>query len=242
MVNRAVVLTLAIAAGALAASPAAGQAPDVSFAARRVTVIAHETTLAAILDAWERHGGSQFVGAGSLPDHPVSVQLVDVPEREALRVLLRSADGYVAIPGADSRPGGSAYDRVVIMATTASPAARRPLAAGPESAAGAGGRLPPTDPAGGASAAAGLGELDESEDPREEDFDDLDELELVESLRRRYQAATTVEREDAVGPSFRRQPDGSPLGTTPRPGMVIAAEEPRNGPNPERRRNRARPR
>ena len=151
-------------------------------------------------------------------------------------MLLRSAAGYVAIPKAASQPGVSAYDRVVIMAA----AARRPAAAGPESAAGAGGRLRPADPSGGASAAMDLGELDESEDPGEEDFDDLDELELVESLRRRYQAATAVEREDAVGPSFRTQPDGSPLGTAPRPGMVIATEEPRAGPNPVRRRNRAR--
>ncbi|MXY17542.1 MAG: hypothetical protein F4Y57_11245 [Acidobacteria bacterium] len=240
MVNRTVVLTLVIATGVLAAVPAAGQAPDVSFAAGRVTIAAHETPLAAILGAWDRHGGSQFVGAGRLPDQPVSVQLVDVPEREALRVLLRSAAGYVALPKAASQPGVSAYDRVVIMAAPAAAAARRPPAAGPESAAGAGGRLRPADPSGGASAAMDLDELDESEDPGEEDFDDLDELELVESLRRRYQAATAVEREDAVGPSFRTQPDGSPLGTAPRPGMVIAAEEPRAGPNPVRRRNRAR--
>ena len=237
MRNLTAVLAVLIGAVGLAASPAAGQAADVSFAAGRVTIAAHETPLAAILGAWERHGGSQFVGAGGLPDQPVSVQLVDVPEREALRVLLRSAAGYVALPRAAGQPGVSAYDRVVIMAAAA---ARRLPAAGPESAAGAGGRPRPADPAGGALAAADLGELDESEDPGEEDFDDLDELELVESLRRRYQAATADEREDAAGPSFRSQPDASPLGTAPRPGMIIAAEEPRNGPNPVRRRNRPR--
>lgn len=240
MVTRTVVLTLVIATGVLAASPAAGQAPDVSFTAGRVTITAHEAPVAAILGAWEQHGGSIIVGAGGLPDQPVSVQLVDVPERDALRVLLRAAAGYVALPRAASQPGASAYDRVLIMAAPAAAAARRLPAAGPESAAGAGGRLPPAGPAGGALAAADRGELDESEAPGEEDFDDLDELELVESLRRRYQAATAAEREDAAGPSFRTQPDGSPLGTAPRPGMVIAAEEPRSGPNPVRRRNRAR--
>lgn len=240
MGNLRVVLTVLIAAAGLAASPAAGQTADVSFAAGRVTIAARDAPLAAILGAWERYGGSQFVGADRLLDQPVSVQLVDVPEREALRVLLRSAAGYVAIPRATSQPGVSAYDRVVIMAAPAAAAGRRLATAGSESAAGAGARPQPTDPAGGALAAAALGELDESEDPGEGDFDDLDELELVESLRRRYQAATAVEREDAVGPSFRTQPDGSPLGTAPRPGMVIATEEPRAGPNPVRRRNRAR--
>ncbi len=238
MPNLTAVLTVLIAAAVLAASPAAGQAPDVSFAAGRVTITAHETPLAAILGAWERHGGSQFVGAGRLPDRPVSVQLVDVPEREALRVLLRSADGYVAIPKGETQPGVSAYDRVLIMAKTASAAARRLPAADPGSGGGVDGQPRLTDAPAGASTAVDLGEVDTSDDLDEEDFDDLDELELVESLRRRYQAATADE--DTAAPSFRRQPDGSPLGTAPRPGMVIAAEEPRNGPNPVRRRNRAR--
>ena len=240
MTKRTALRALLVAAAALAASPAAGQGPDVSFAAGRVTITAHEAPLAEILTAWERRGGPQFVGAGGLPDQPVSVQLVDVPEREALRVLLRSAAGYVALPGTADGPGASAYDRVLIMGETTSAGARRLAAAGPESALGAGGRPRLTDPAGGALATADPGELDELEDLDEEDFDDLDELELVESLRRRYQAATAAEGEDAAGPAFRSQPDGAPLGTAPRPGMIIAAEEPRTGPNPVRRRDRER--
>ena len=235
MANLTAVLTLSIAA-VLAAVPAAGQTADVSFDAGRVTITAHEAPLAAVLGAWERHGGSQFVGAGRLPDRPVSVQLVDVPEREALRVLLRSAAGYVAIPKAAGAAGGSAYERVLIMAETT--AARRLPAAGAGSAAGAGGTRPTDTPA-GAQTPADPGELDELADLDDEGFDDLDELELVESLRRRYRAAT-ADGADATAPSFRRQPDGSPLGTAPRPGMVIAAEEPRDGPNPPRPRNRAR--
>ena len=234
-------LTLLIAAAVLAASPAAGQTADVSFAAGRVTITAHETPLAVILGAWERHGGSQFVGAGRLPVQPVSVQLVDVPEREALRVLLRSAAGYVALPKAATPAGASAYDRVLIMAERAPAAARRLRAGVPGSVADADGRPGLMDAPAGASAAADPGGPDEFADLDDEDFDDLDELELVESLRRRYQAAT-AEGEEAAAPSFRRQPDGSPLGTAPRPGMVIEAEEPRNGPNPVRPRNRARPR
>ena len=231
------VLTLSIAAAVLGASPAAGQAPEVSFAAGRVTITAHETPLAAILGAWERDGGPRFVGAGRLPDQPVSVQLVDVPEDEALRVLLRAAAGYVAIPGAATRAGGSAYDRVLIMAAPASAAARRLPAAGSESAAGADGRPGPADAPAGALAPAVPGGLDAPEDPDNQDFDDPDELELVETLRRRYQAVDPA-AEDPAAPSFRSQPDGSPLGTAPRPGMVIQAEEPRNVPNPVRRRDR----
>lgn len=241
MTSLTAVRTLLIAATVLAASPAAGQTADVSFAAGRVTITAHETPLAVILGAWERHGGSQFVGAGRLPVQPVSVQLVDVPEREALRVLLRSAAGYVALPKAATPTGASAYDRVLIMTERVPAAASRLRAGVPESAADADERPGLMDAPAGASAAADPGGPGEFADLDDEDFDDLDELELVESLRRRYQAAT-AEGDEAAAPSFRMQPDGSPLGTAPRPGMVIEAEEPRNGPNPVRPRNRERPR
>ena len=214
MSNLSAVLALVIAA-VLAASPAAGQQADVSFAAGRVTITAREAPLAAIFGAWQRHGGSRFVGASRLPGEPVTVQLVDVPEREALRVLLRAAAGYVAIPKAETQSGASAYDRVLIMAGPASAGAQRVTGAGPESAAGADQRPGLGGPPEGALAAADAAAPGESADFLDDEFDDLDELELVESLRRRYQAATTTEGGDDA-PAFRRQPDGSPLGTAPR--------------------------
>ena len=228
--------TLLAGGAVLAASPAAGQAPEVSFAAGRVTITAHETPPAAILGAWERHGGPRFVDAGRLPDQPVSVHLVDVPEGEALRVLLRAAAGYVVIPRAVTQPGASAYDRVFIMEGSASPQAGRDLpASAPTSVAahGADGQPRPAEPPPApaetrAGTPAGT-EFDEWDGP--------DELELVETLRRRYQAVDPAAA-DPAAPSFRSQPDGSPLGTAPRPGMVIQAEEPRNVPNPVRRRDR----
>lgn len=226
--------TLVIAALALTASPAAGQTADVSFAAGRVTITARETPLAAILDAWERRGGPQFVDAGRLPERPVSLRLVDVTEREALRVLLRSAAGYVAIPKAVPQPDASAYDRVFIMAGSGA-ARRRPSAAPP--AANAAGRpgLPAAPPAqAGALAAEDLDDPDVSVE-----LDEMDELELVETLRRRYQASGPA-TEDSANSIFRTQPDGSPVGSTPRPGMIIATEEPRERPNPVRRRARDR--
>ena len=216
------VRTVLIVAVTLAASPAAAQAPEVSFHAGRVTIAAREAPLAAVLDSWERQGGSRFDGAGRLADQSISVQLVDVPEREALRVLLRSAGGYVAIPRSIGQPGGSAFERIFIMAGDRQVRAAR----------GADSATPESGPAG--ATADGQGALDEFDE-----LDEMEELDLVESLRRRVQSAAPAARE-AEPAGFRSQPDGGDLRSTPRPGMVIEAEEPQNRPNPVRRRNRQR--
>jgi hypothetical protein len=47
---------------------------------------------------------------------PVTIDLQDVPESQALAVLLRSVSGYMAAPRVEMRPAASIYDRIVIMA------------------------------------------------------------------------------------------------------------------------------
>ena len=226
------VRTVLIVAVTLAASPAVGQTPEVSFDAGRVTITARDATLAAILDAWEQQGGSRFVDAGRLANRPFSIQLIAVPEREALRVLLRSAGGYVAVPRSHRHPGGSAFDRIFIMAGSGRPQAA-PVP-GPAGAAASGLQPPGRLPAAGGAPVAEIraADLDGSDE-----LDDMDELDLVESLRRRVQSAAPADgAEEPAG--FRSRPDGGALRSAPRPGMVIEAGEPRNRPNPVRRRTR----
>lgn len=231
MTKRSTARRLLAAAALLAfAAPAAGQGPEVSFGAGRVTITARDVPLASILSAWEQHGGAQFVDADRLSDITISIQLVGVAEREALRVLLRSAAGYVAIPKSDPEPGSSAFDQIFIMAPSAQAGRRRPAAPAPGHASGANGQqaqdqapTPASDPA-AALAAADLDELDE-----------MGELELVESLRRRFQSAAPAAQESEPA-AFRSQPDAGTLRAAPRPGMVIEADEPQNRPNPVRRR------
>lgn len=109
---------------------AAGETPSldadeirVVIAGGRVTLSATEAPLADVLAEWSRVGGTRFVGADALGD-TVTLRLVDAHEADALRLLLRSAAGYVAAP---RRGGGDAhYDRVTILAagtTTAQPVA-----------------------------------------------------------------------------------------------------------------------
>lgn len=89
----------------------------------RVTVIAKEVPLRQILAEWARIGRTTVVNAEKLTGPPLTLELVDVPEKEALDILLRSAAGYITAARATAEPGAALYDRVIILATSRPPAA-----------------------------------------------------------------------------------------------------------------------
>lgn len=88
----------------------------------RVTLIAQEVPLRQILTEWARVGQTRIVNAEKLAGPPLTLQLVDVSEKEALDIVLHSASGYVAAPRAASASGASQYDRIMILATSRAPA------------------------------------------------------------------------------------------------------------------------
>jgi len=76
-----------------------------------------------ILAEWARIGGTKVVGAEKIPGAPLTLKLENVPERQALDIILRNVAGYMAAPRrAAAEPGLSGYDRIVILPTTAAPA------------------------------------------------------------------------------------------------------------------------
>ncbi len=100
----------------------------------RVTLIAADVPLRDVLDEWARAGGTRFVGVDAVGASPVSLRLEGVAEREALRLLLRPAAGYLAAPRAPAVPGASIYDRVKIRAARRAPqpaSAREPARRAP---------------------------------------------------------------------------------------------------------------
>src|SRR5918999_2939413 len=103
-------LFAAVAAG-VATTAAAGEL-TLTMANGRVTVIAKDVPLRQILAEWARVGNTRMVNAEKLMGGPLTLQLVDVPEKEALDILLRSAAGYMTAPRAQGVTGGSLYDRV----------------------------------------------------------------------------------------------------------------------------------
>jgi hypothetical protein len=113
-----------LAALALAV-PGAARAGDLQLTMQggRVTIIAHDVPLRQILQEWSRVGNTQIVNAEKLAGPPLTLELVDVPEQQALDTLLRSAAGYMAAPRRAGLTGASVYDRIMILATSHAPAA-----------------------------------------------------------------------------------------------------------------------
>lgn len=112
--------------------PTVGSAGDlkVTLSAGRATIIADDVPVRTILQEWARVGQIRIVNADKLAGPPVTLRLIDVPEQDALEVLLRSASGYVAAPRAQMIANASQYDRIVILATSR-PAATAPATATP---------------------------------------------------------------------------------------------------------------
>ncbi len=108
--------------------PGAAAAGDLNLtiANGRVTLIAQDVTIRQILAEWARIGQTRIENGDKMIGPPVTLELRDVPESEALETVLRSAAGYVVAPRAAGGAGASTYDRILILATSRAPAASPP--------------------------------------------------------------------------------------------------------------------
>jgi hypothetical protein len=93
-----------------------------SIANGHVTLFAQNVTVREILAEWARIGQTKIVNAEKLSGPPVTIELDNVPEAQALDTVLRSAAGYVMAPRAAGAPGASVYDRILILASSRPPA------------------------------------------------------------------------------------------------------------------------
>jgi hypothetical protein len=108
----------------LAASTAAA---DVHLTMRngRVSIVAKDATLRQILMEWARVGQTKIVNVERVPGGPMSLELNDVTEAQALDVLLRPISGYIAAPRPVEEANLSRFDRIIVMPTLAG--ARAPV-------------------------------------------------------------------------------------------------------------------
>lgn len=106
-----------------AATPAVAGELSVKIANGRATVIAKDVPVRQILAEWARVGDTKVVNGEKVTGGPVTIELVDVPEKEALDILLRSAAGYITAPRPANVAGASQFDRVLVLATSRPPAA-----------------------------------------------------------------------------------------------------------------------
>ena len=105
----------------LAASSTASADIQLTMQGGRVTLMAKDVTVRQILAEWARVGQTKIVNAERVPGGPVTLQLTDVSEQQALDVLLRTVSGYLAAPRAIVGANLSVFDRIMVMPVSATP-------------------------------------------------------------------------------------------------------------------------
>lgn len=118
---RRVLVAAVLLAAVFGAAPAARADVDLSIRDGQVTLVATAATVSEILEAWARVGQTRVVNGDRIPGAPVTLQLTDVPEAEALDIVLRAAAGYLAAPRAAGAAGASRFDRIIVMPTSNPP-------------------------------------------------------------------------------------------------------------------------
>jgi hypothetical protein len=108
-----------------AAAPASAQVLSLEFQDGRVRLTAENVPVSRILSEWARVGGTKIVNGEGIPGGPVTLELVDVSERQALEVVLRGAAGYMVSARDAASSGASAFDKILVLPTTS----RAPAAA-----------------------------------------------------------------------------------------------------------------
>ncbi len=103
------------AAGFLLASSTAFASVVVTIHDGRVSIVAQDATIRQILTEWARVGQTKIVNLERIAGGPISIELHDVPESQALDVLLRSVAGYLAAPRPVAAANLSVFDRGVVI-------------------------------------------------------------------------------------------------------------------------------
>ena len=125
-----VLKTLALATVAwLAAGSTALADVQITIRNGQVSLVAKDATVRQILTEWARVGQTKIVNVERIPGGPITIELKNMPEQEALDVLLRSVSGYLAAPRATVVANASAFDRIIVMPTSVAP--RAPAGAAP---------------------------------------------------------------------------------------------------------------
>jgi hypothetical protein len=102
---------------ALLATPAAAEV-QLTIDGGRVTLSAKNATVGQILAEWAKVGQTKIVNGERVAGGPVSIELANVPELDAIEILLRSAGGYVLAPRRVETAKASRYDRILIFPTS----------------------------------------------------------------------------------------------------------------------------
>jgi hypothetical protein len=114
------ILVLAASAWLLPGSQAFADV-QISIHDGRVTLTAKDATVRQILTEWARVGRTVIVNVERISGAPITMQLTNVPEQEALDLLMRSLSGYLVAPRTPVLSDASQFDRIIVLPTAASP-------------------------------------------------------------------------------------------------------------------------
>ena len=112
------------------ASPAWAASLTLSMHDGLVSIDAQDVTVRQILTEWARVGKTEIKDGERITGGPITLKFDNVPEKQALDIILRSIPGYMALPRATPVADASLYERILIMATTTAVAAARPPSQG----------------------------------------------------------------------------------------------------------------
>jgi hypothetical protein len=102
-----------------AAGSASGQTLSMEFRDGRVRLKADNVPVSRILSEWTRIGGTTIVHGERVPGAPITLEITDLPERQALEIVLRGAAGYMVLARETTPAGASTFDKILVLPTTA---------------------------------------------------------------------------------------------------------------------------
>jgi hypothetical protein len=152
-------ILLTIALSLLAAWPASAQQVKLSFNDGLVSLDVASVPVRTILAEWSKLGGTKVIGGERVTGTPLTLKLVNVPESQALEIVLRNVAGYMAAPRSAAAAGNSMYDRILVLATSSAPPPTASRPAPPQ---------PPSMPSNGRFVRPQPVQSDEDEEPEEE--------------------------------------------------------------------------
>ena len=119
MPRRNTLTALFVCVGLVIATRPAAAEVKLTMSAGRVSLSAKNATIGQILAEWARIGQTKIVNPERVPGGPMTLELTDVSEVEALEILLRAAGGYVLAPRHAGAANASQFDRILILPQSA---------------------------------------------------------------------------------------------------------------------------
>lgn len=117
------------------ATSAAAQGVTLEFqGSGKVRLVAQNVSVSQILAEWSRRGRTTIVNGERVPGPPVTLELENVSEQEALDIVLRNVSGYLVAARETAISGASAYDRIYILPTSSRPTTAAPAPGVPQQA------------------------------------------------------------------------------------------------------------